>query len=57
MAALVTRLQDDLPLAREYIFNKMGIDTLDEEQVKAGLFAYKSCRLIGFNRTWENAFL
>ena len=40
MDALVTRLGDDLPLAREYIFNKMGIDTNDEEQVKAGLIAY-----------------
>ena len=57
MAALVTRLSDDLPLAREYIFNKMGIDTSDEEQVKAGLIAYKYCELIGFSRTWKNAFL
>ena len=31
MEALVNRLGDDLHLAREYIFNKMGIDTSDNE--------------------------
>ena len=55
--ALVTRLADDLPLAREFIFNKMGIDTQDAEQLKAGLDAYKWCRLISFSRTSKDAFL
>ena len=38
--ALVTRLSGDLPLAREFIFNKMGVDTADKSQLKAGLHAY-----------------
>ena len=57
MASLVTRLAGDLPKAREFIFNKMGVDTKDEAQVEAGLYAFKYCNLIGFERTPENAFL
>ena len=57
MASLVSRLSDDLPKAREFIFNKMGTDTTDDEQVKASLYAYKNCRLIGEFRTPANAFL
>ena len=57
MADLATRLANDLPLAREFIFNEMGIDTTDENQVEAGLYAYKYSKLIGASRTANNAFL
>ena len=55
--SLVNRLANDLPLAREYIFNNMGIDTTDSGQLRDGLHSYQWTGLIGPTRTTSNAFL
>ena len=55
--SLVNRLANDLPLAREFIFNTMGVDTTDKSQLEDGLKAYQWTWLIGSGRTTSNSFL
>ena len=40
MADLVDKLSKDPLLAREYQFNRMGVDTTDSTQMADGLKAY-----------------
>ena len=55
--SLTDRLMGDPEKAREFEFNRMGVDTSNERQVHDGLKAFKSTGLIGKTRTAKNAFL
>ena len=49
-------MKSDLSIARDYEFNRMGVDTLNATQMADGLAAYKSDDLIGQDATVDNAF-
>lgn len=52
-------MKSDLSIAREYEFNRMGVEvdtTLNATQMEDGLAAYKSIALIGKDATIDNAF-
>ena len=55
--SLADRLMGDPEMAREFEFNRMGVDTSNKRQVHDGLKAFKSTGLIGKTRTAKNAFL
>ena len=44
-------------MAREYEFNRMGVDLRNDVQIADGLFAYKDTSLIENDATVDNAFL
>ena len=57
IASFVDRMSDDLYLAREYQFNRMGINTGNPKQLEKGLASYIDTRLIGQDATVDTAFL
>jgi len=57
IASMTERLSKDTDLAREYMFNRMGVNTDNPDQVRKGLKAYKdNWNLIDKKATPENAF-
>ena len=56
IASMIERLSNNTDLAREFMFNRMGVNTDNTDGVRVGLKAFQDGGWIGEDASPENAF-
>ena len=56
IANMTQRLSEDTRMARQFMFNRIGVNTENSDQVSYGLSAFKLGKFIREDATYQNAF-